>query len=270
VNKQFPKIVLSGATGGIGESIAVALDQEGYALLVTGRSEEKLKRLLYKLKGEQHQYVVADLITSEGIAALKAAANDFGANGVINCLGINELATLDDIAGEAISQMLSTNLLAPINICQALIPLLEEQREGVIINVGSVLGSIGYAGSSVYCASKFGLRGFTESLRRELSDSNISVIYLAPRATNTELNTDAMNKMNQELGNALDEPVIVAKQILKALGEGKSVNRYLGWPESFFVRLNSLFPSVVDKALAKQLPTIRRYCGENKAVKNSI
>lgn len=261
MNKKWQRLVLTGATGGIGEAIATALDQQGYALLLTGRNEDKLRHLQNSLSGNQHQYVVADLTSQEGIVVLTSAASDFRIDGVINCLGINELATIDHIESENITRMLSTNLLAPIHICKALIPQLKSQTESVILNVGSILGSIGYAGSSIYCASKFGLRGFTESLRRELGDSNIAVIYLAPRATNTALNTDAMNQMNRELGNTLDEPEYVAKQVVNTLTNGKAVNRYLGWPESFFVKLNSLFPTVVDKALSKQLATIKRYCG---------
>lgn len=264
MNKQFQNIVLTGATGGIGAAVAAALDREGYSLLLTGRSEEKLSKLKSTLTDGQHQQVLADLATPEGIATLKAAASDFTACGVINCLGVNELAMLSDLQREDVTIMLSTNLLAPIQICHSLLPLLEGQPEAVIVNVGSILGSIGYAGSSIYCASKFGLRGFTESLRRELSDTNVSVIYLAPRATNTTLNTDAMNQMNRELGNTMDEPEYVAQALVEILRGGKSTSRYLGWPESFFVKLNSLFPKIVDKALSKQLVTIKRYCDVNK------
>lgn len=264
MNKQFQKLVLTGATGGIGAAVATALDREGYCLLLTGRSEEKLSKLNSTLTEGQHQQVLADLTTAEGIATLKAASSDFSACGVINCLGVNELAMLRDLQSEDVTSMLSTNLLAPIQICHALLPLLENKPEAVIVNVGSILGSIGYAGSSIYCASKFGLRGFTESLRRELSNTNVSVIYLAPRATNTALNTDAMNQMNRELGNAIDEPGEVAQELVAMLKGGKSANRYLGWPESFFVKLNSLFPKIVDIALSKQLVTIKRYCDVNK------
>lgn len=260
MNNKYQRLLLTGATGGIGESLAKALDQDGYCLLLTGRNEDKLQTLHNKLAGNRHQHFVADLTTPEGIVALKTAAEEFGISGVINCLGTNKLATLSDIESEDISRMVSANLLAPINICKALIPILASQPEGVIVNVGSIFGSIGYAGSSIYCASKFALRGFTESLRRELSDTNVRIIYFAPRATNTSLNTDAVNQMNRELGNAVDEPERVAKQVVKVLNKGKSANCYLGWPERMFVKLNSLFPGVVDKALEKQLATIKRYC----------
>ena len=93
-----------------------------------------------------------------------------------------------------------------------------------------------------------------------MSDTLITVIYLAPRATNTALNRDTMNQMNRELGNVIDEHESVAKQVVKALTKGKQVNRYLSWPEAFFVWLNSPFLKLVDKVLARQLATIKRYC----------
>lgn len=266
---KYSNLVLTGATGGIGQAIAKALDHHGYKLLLTGRDEKKLDSLKMNLNGKMHRYVVADLTTNDGIDTLANEAGEFGIDGVINCLGVNELATISDLSLEAINLMFSVNLLAPISICKALIPLLESRSEGVIVNVGSILGSIGFAGSSVYCASKFGLRGFTESLRRELSDSSVAVVYLAPRATNTALNSAAMNQMNRELGNALDEPEIVASQVVRVLRKGKSTSFYFGWPEKIFVKLNSLCPSLVDKTLAKQLATIKRYCSQISTEKMS-
>ncbi|MBL4761124.1 MAG: SDR family oxidoreductase [Gammaproteobacteria bacterium] len=265
MNQHFKRIVLTGATGGIGSAIAKALDRLGYELLLTGRDKVKLEQLLSSLSGEHHEIIMADLTSREGINTLKNASDNFGINGVINCLGLNKLATLTGTEDEEMSNLVGTNLLVPMGVCKALLPLLEAQPKAIIVNVGSILGSIGFAGSSVYCATKFGLRGFTEALRRELSDTDVSVIYLAPRATDTALNTDAMNQMNRELGNTIDKPEKVAEQLIKVLALGKSTNRYLGWPEAFFVRLNSLLPRVVDKALSKQLPTIKRYCGLGQA-----
>jgi short-subunit dehydrogenase len=204
--------------------------------------------------------VVADLTQHAGIVKLANEATSFNANILINGLGVNKLSVIEATSDDDVNHILTTNLHTPINVCRALLPLLKGQTNASIINIGSILGSIGYAGSTLYCASKFGLRGFTESLRRELADSNINVVYFAPRATNTELNSDEMSKMNDELGNAVDSPDWVAQQLINVLIADKSVNRYLGWPEKFFVRLNALLPSLVDNALSKQLATIKRYC----------
>lgn len=268
MNTAFSRLVLTGATGGIGEAIASALDREGYSLLLTGRSEQKLSGLKNTLAGHGHKMLRADLTTPEGLATLAAAAREFNASGLINCAGINMLAMLGDSCDDQIAKILSTNLHAPINVCKSLLPLLQQQKDAVIVNVGSILGSIGYAGSSIYCASKFGLRGFTESLRRELSQTNVRVIYLAPRATDTSLNTEPMRQMNRELGSTVDDPEDVAQALVRMLKRGKSANRNLGWPESFFVTLNNLAPRLVDKALSRQFATIKRYCDLGNASKS--
>ncbi len=158
----------------------------------------------------------------------------------------------------AIEQMVLTNLLAPMLLCQQLLPLLKQREAAAIVNIGSIFGSIGHPGFTAYCASKFGLRGFTEALQRELHDTSIRVSYLAPRATRTDLNPAAVTALNEALGNATDEPERVAEELLKVLGD-KRRQRYMGWPENFFVRLNSVFPGVVHSALARKLHIIRHH-----------
>ena len=253
------KILVTGATGGIGRETAKILAENGYELLLAGRSEKKLNNILKSLSGESHEIVVADLTSQNGIEKLKKSSEKFYVNGLINCLGVNMLSSLSRSNEDDIKKLIDVNLVAPINICRALLTILLKQPYATVINVGSIQGSIGCAGSSIYCASKFGLRGFTESLRRELADTGVSVIYLAPRATNTTLNSDAANKINKELGNTIDEPSIVAKKMFLLLESGKPINYYISWPEYFFVLLNSNIPSIVDKYMAKKLPAIRRH-----------
>jgi len=137
-------------------------------------------------------------------------------------------------------------------------PLLERREQAAIVNMGSTFGSIGFPGFSAYSASKFGLRGYTETLRRELADSAIRVMYLAPRAVKTPINSTAVVEMNKALGNAMDEPEVVAKALIALLQKDKNC-AYLGWPEKVFVRVNSLFPRLVDYALRGKLAIIRDY-----------
>jgi len=133
---------------------------------------------------------------------------------------------------------------------------------------GGIGGAIGYPGYAVYSATKFAVRGFTEALRRELSDTGVSVRYVAPRATRTGINTSAVERMNAELGVAMDPPELVAKAVCDMLAGGK-VEAVLGWPEKLFARVNGILPRVVDGAFRKQLPVIRRYAGESAAVTKS-
>jgi short-subunit dehydrogenase len=259
-------VIVTGATGGIGSAIAKALDAAGCRLLLTGRNTARLTALGSALQGDDHFMLATDLTSRAGIEQLGEAAAQFDASVLVNCLGVNQLAALAEANYSDVDDIIATNLTAPINVCRTLLPLLENQQKATIINVGSILGSIGYAGSTVYCASKFGLRGFTEALRRELADSNIKVVYFAPRATNTALNSDRARQMNQELGNAVDSPEWVARQLVSAMEVDKSLNRYLGWPERFFVKLNGLMPAVVDSALSRQLATIKRHCRTGQPV----
>ncbi|MDP4916304.1 MAG: SDR family NAD(P)-dependent oxidoreductase, partial [Haliea sp.] len=84
-------------------------------------------------------------------------------------------------------QALELNLMVPMLLIQGLLAALQA-RQGWVVNVGSAFGSIGFPGSAAYSASKFGLRGLTEALRRELAGTGVSLHYLAPRATATEIN----------------------------------------------------------------------------------
>jgi short-subunit dehydrogenase len=246
--------LLTGATGGIGAAAARALAGAGAHLILVSRSADKLERLAAGLPGEGHRTVAADLASREGREAVLNACPD-GIDVLINNAGLNHFGLLADQAEEQLRQMMEVNALAPMLLTQALLPQL--RHDGVIVNVGSGFGSIGFAGYCGYSASKFALRGFTEALRRELADSGVKVLYLAPRATATDMNPAEVVAMNEELGNATDSPERVAAELLTQLRKCQR-SRYIGWPERFFVRLNGLFPSVVDHALARQLPVIRR------------
>jgi short-subunit dehydrogenase len=201
--------------------------------------------------------VAADLASIDGREAVVDAADQ--ADVLINMAGINQLSLLTQMSDQQVSDMINSNLTVPMLLTKALVPILKSRPEAAIINVGSILGSIGMPGSVAYCASKFGLRGFTESLHRELSNTNINVSYIAPRATETAMNDDVARALNLELGNNVDAPEMVAKIIVESLKSSKSVRKYIGWPEKLFVRVNAVLPSLVDGSLIKQLPIIQKY-----------
>jgi len=256
---QNKKIVVTGASGGIGAHTAALLANGGANLVLVGRNEDKLREVVQTLGvGENHHLiVVADLASSDGRKAVVAAAAE--ADVLINLAGINQLALLGQMSDQQVIDMITSNLVVPMLLTKAIVPILESRPEAAIINVGSILGSIGVPGSVAYCASKFGLRGFTESLHRELSQTNIKVSYVAPRATKTTMNSDLVTALNAELGNNIDAPEMVAKTIVDLIKSSKSKCKYIGWPEKLFVRINGLLPTLVDGSLIKQLPIIQKY-----------
>ncbi|MGE4392766.1 MAG: SDR family oxidoreductase [Aeromonas sp.] len=252
------RILLTGASGGIGEALAHELAAQGAHLLLHGRRASALERLRRELPHpDRHQTVTADLGSPhERAQLLQHPALDEGLDVLINSAGCNQFAWLEDQSSEQVTRQLLLNVEAPIQLTRALLPRL--RKPAIIMNIGSSLGAIGFAGYSVYCASKFAMRGFSESLGRELEGTGIKVLHFAPRATRTHLNSEAAYAMNAELGTRTDSPQDVAEEAVIALCN-ETRRRWLGWPEKLFVRLNGLLPALVDRALAKQRPIIERH-----------
>lgn len=264
-------VLLTGASGGIGAAIAQALADDGHRLVLVGRNPCHLEHLKAGLaNSDRHTAVAADLLDATQRSALVStcAALRGGVDVLINNAGVSTFAMLADIGDRELGAMLDTNLLAPIALTRDLLPLLDNSESAAVINIGSAFGHIGHPGFSVYSASKFGLHGFTEALRRELSDSSIAVHYLAPRAVDTGFNTEAVNGLNRALGNKSDAPERVAQQLLQLLARNGSERRFIGWPERFFIKLNALFPSLVDGALGKKVALIRHYAKRNWSNEN--
>ncbi len=256
VNKT---IVLTGSNGGIGSEIAKKLAEEGAILVLVGLDEEGLEQQLKSLAGPHHS-VTADISTEQGRQAISDYCDAVG-NGIdmlINNAGVGQFSLFSEMSSDQVAKIIGINLTSTMLLTQALLPLLTNGSEARIINIGSIFGSIGFPGSTVYCASKFGIRGFSEALNRELADTSVSVSYFAPRATKTTINSSKVEQMNDELGTKMDTPEQVASAFVHFLK--KRQNRfYMGWPEKLFVRINSVLPSIVDKSIIKQLPIIKRY-----------
>ncbi|GAB1257788.1 SDR family oxidoreductase [Aurantivibrio plasticivorans] len=252
-------VLLTGSSGGIGQPLASALAAEGASLVFVGRDKQKLQTQCDQLPGT-HRIIVADLSRSEGIQQFQMEINTFKKlDIIINCIGVNDFNLYEEQDYSLIHNMIQTNLLGPMFVCRAALPLLRLQSHATILNIGSTFGSIGYPGYAAYSASKFGLRGFTEALRRELLDSDITVHYLSPRAVKTPMNSESVDSLNAMLGNSVDDPQTVVDAALHQLQREIGYDQYLGWPEKLFVRLNALMPKVVSQSIAKHLPTIYSY-----------
>lgn len=255
------RALITGGAGGIGNAITADLLARGATVLVVARDEAARRRasLRHSAYGERLDTVAADLTVPADRSRVceMAAAWRGGINVLVNNAGVNQFTMFEQQTAAQIDLTLAVNIAAPLHLCRELLPHLARQPEARILNVGSVFGVLAYPGYAAYSASKFALRGFSEALRRELAGSSIRVQYLAPRATRTAFNSAAVERMNAELGVAMDTPERVAQTACALLESGRA-EAVVGWPEKLFARLNAALPRLVDRALRTQLPTIRR------------
>lgn len=245
------RVVITGAAGGIGYASAQALLKAGAAVMLVGRSEPRLDELLRQLQqakganASRATFLVADLMRTEDLNTLCAQAAAWGCNVLVHNAGLPSFGRLQDETPTRMQAVMQTNLIAPMLLTRCLLPHLLAQRAAQVICVGSALGAIGLPGYSVYSASKFGLRGFAQALRRELAETPVKVQYLGPRATRTAFNSDAAEAYNRATGTASDSPEQVAAELL-ALLESGAAERFVGYPEKIAARLNGLAPSLLD------------------------
>ncbi|MES1943022.1 short chain dehydrogenase [Salinisphaera sp. PC39] len=258
MNPGNARVLLTGATGGIGRAVARRLGGEGAALLLTARDRTQLDALSAELHaiGAEVAVVAADLTDEAGRRRVAEAARAEGVNVVVHNAGTNVGALFEDLDAAAIDTIVTANVTAPMQLTRLLLPDLRRREEALLLFMGSGFGAIGYPGFAAYSASKFALRGFAESLRRELADTAVAVSLLAPRAVDTPLNDARVRDLQAAMKMAVDPPERIAAEVAGLI---RSPRRevHIGWPERFFARINRVAPGMVDGALRKQLPAIR-------------
>ena len=257
------RILLTGATGGLGHALARCLAEKGADLLLAGRDAKRLAACHTEIggiggTGRQTLSLRADLTLPEDIEKTAAAAREFGVNVLINNAGVNAFGMYEKQDWRALEQVMATNLIAPMQLTHALLPWLKERESAAIVNIGSTFGSLPFPGFAAYSSAKAGLRGVSQALRRELADSRVEVVHVAPRTIASAMNTAAVNALNHDLGNHADTPQAVARKIVAALRAG-SGEKHFGFPEILFAWLNGFAPVVIDLGLKAKLAVIKRH-----------
>lgn len=258
---QGKRVLLTGASGGIGRALAAALAARGAHLLLSGRSETQLfslQRVLLQQGAASVEIIAADLGVVDGPESLaqRAAVHGRPLDLLIHCAGQSHCGAFDALDPVMLESLWRTNVLAPMRLTRALLPALRARESGRIVFVGSIFGSIAFPYYAAYSASKFALRGFAEGLRRELDGSSVGVTYVAPRYTRTAFNEGASSELAGALKQAQDSPERVAQLIVRAI-ERDAADAYFGWPEKLFVRINALLPRIVDGSLRAQTRQMR-------------
>ena len=211
-------IVVTGGTAGIGRAIAVLLAQLGANVLIAGRTEEHLANALKEAADQQYpgrfEGIVADLSTRQGVTKLFAEIDQrftqldvFINNAALAAEGIDE-GSFDEY-----EDVVKSNLLNYIACSHEAFARMKEFNAGHIINVGSMSADIKKAGSSVYTATKSGIQGFTESLRKEVNEAGIKVTLIEPGLVGTDMpenSAEEQQKQQEELKMLKAEDIAVA------------------------------------------------------------
>jgi len=181
--------VVTGASSGLGRATAIALARAGADVALAARSQEEIESAGEEVSriGRRALTLPVDLASEdEAAGAVGRTVETLGRIDVlVNAAGTDAPGTVEELDVEGWDRTLDVNLRAPFLLSKAAFPHMRRARSGLIVNVSSVAGKKGWANASAYCASKFGLTGFTEALAAEGREHGIRAIVLYPGAMAT-------------------------------------------------------------------------------------
>lgn len=256
------RILLTGASSGIGRALAQELARRGSRLLLVARRREMLEVLAAELAAVADTepsgrpvIVQAGDVTDPAVrqAAIDAAKQTWGGlDMLINCAGVSAHGRFATSSEEILRQIMELNFFAAAELTRLALPLLGAGRDPLVVNIGSVLGHRGVPHNSEYSASKFALRGWSESLRTELHSQGIGVLLVSPGMTETEffehlLEKQAPTPWGKQQGIT---PEAVAAQVVRAI-ERRRREIFPNWRGRLLVWASCCCPALVDRLLRR-------------------
>ncbi|MGB8266636.1 MAG: SDR family oxidoreductase [Candidatus Velthaea sp.] len=215
--------IVAGASGGIGSVTVRTLLRDGFRVVAAAPEDALLAALRDELvsAGERARVVATDITKRDDVDRLVATALvAFGRiDALVNLAGIGSTPSLADDTDARMERVVAVNLLGAARLMQAVLPAMKAQRRGAIVNIGSVAGEVGVMG--IYSGTKFGLRGLTDTVRREVRSDGIGVTLVEPGFVRTQ--------MNAAMGDGLPDPQIVADAIAAAIDRPRRRVIVPGW-----------------------------------------
>ena len=203
-NLKGKKVLVTGASGGIGKAIAIELSSNGADLCLTGRNKSELESLQKVISGNC-EIIISDLSKSEGIDELANTAQE--KMGQIDILINNAGITRDNLfmrmSEEDWNEVINVNLNSIFKLTKHLIKGMIKRRYGRIINITSVIGVAGGAGQSNYSASKAGIIAMSKSLAQEVGSRSVTVNSIAPGFIETNMTAELSDDRKQEILNSI-------------------------------------------------------------------
>jgi len=211
-------VLLTGATGGIGQAIAETLAARGARLILSGRRPEALERVAGALGAAT---IVADLADRADVDRLATEAVAADVDVVIANAALPASGLLVELTPEQIDRMLDVNLRAPIALARAVAPAMSARRRGQLVFVASLSGKAASPASSIYSATKFGLRGFALGLRADLRSHDVGVSIVSPGFI-SDAGMFATAGVTLPAGIGTRSPQDVAAAVVKAIEQDRA------------------------------------------------
>lgn len=212
------RILLTGAAGGLGETSARAFAERGAVLILTSRNREKLDQIAAELPGDGHAVIAADLSEPGAVELIVEQA------GQVDILVANAGRTggfaLDDMATAEVSNVISVNFEAPIQLARAVIPQMKQRGSGQIVLVASLAGKFAIPDSTMYSSTKAGLRAFAWALRPELARHGIGVTLISPGFI-SEVGMFAKRGRKAPPGAGTISPPRYARELIRAINRNR-------------------------------------------------
>ncbi|MBL8889893.1 MAG: SDR family NAD(P)-dependent oxidoreductase [Planctomycetaceae bacterium] len=252
------RLLVTGASSGIGKELAIQLAAKGARLLVTARRGELLDSLVHEIRSNESNRDVAALagdITDPDFRfrLIELAQNRWGRlDGLVNNAGVGAMGRFTDSTPQTLRQVMEVNFFAPVELIRLAIPLLQRGQQPIIVNMGSVLGHRAVPLKSEYCASKFALHGLGDALRAELAPLGIDLTMISPSTTDSDFFEHAIQDTTQKTWKNRGATSVkqVAAATIRAMSKGThDVILTLGGKS--LVLLDRIAPTLADHAMQR-------------------
>ena len=250
------RVLITGASRGIGRHLACELAHQQAHLLVVARSGEALQSLTQKLLGlgaASAEFLAGDITDPVFRTAIVGhIAASWGALDVlVNNAGVSAHGHFSSHAEQVLRKIMEVNFFAATELTRLALPTLQRGQDPLIVNIGSILGHRGLPHNSEYSASKFALRGWSESIRSELAASGIGVLLVSPGTVDTEFFDHLLTRTDSIPWGKQQgiSPEVVARQIVRAM-QLRKTEIYPNWRGRLLVVANRWMPKLVERLLS--------------------
>jgi short-subunit dehydrogenase len=255
-------MLLTGASEGIGRATAVALARAGATVVLTARSEAKLREVASEIESNGGTAIIipADLGTEAERARLVDATR--AAVGRIDVLINNAGLGMENLVGTISLQdarhLFEVNFFAPLDLIQRFLPEMRDRNAGQIVNVSSIVGHRATPNQSIYCASKYALNGLSDALRTELVNTKILVTDIYPGVTATNFPVNQLHSTRTGSRRRAVSPERVAEVIVQSIQKRQRA-RYVRWQDQLLVYGSRVLPRLAEAVIGRTVNRLRKY-----------